>query len=157
MRRLNRYARERRIRLIYGGYGAAYDLASRPGEYQGAPHLNRDSYPDGHVYSRLNYPGGKPNVGTLGTCRSNDTLNRVKGEELVRFVDAVESGAVYIHHEDCCVFEDFQKAWLGRCDRCRNTNTPDCQPVHTQQSQAHKTRLAGVSIGRFTDRCRLPI
>ena len=119
MRGLNRYARERGIRLIYGGYGAAYDLASRPGEYQGTPHLNRDSYPDGHVYSCLNYPGGKPNAGTLGTCRSNDALNRVKGEELVRFVDAVEPGAVYIHHEDCCVFEDFQKAWLGRCDRCR--------------------------------------
>lgn len=119
MRELNRYARERGIRLLYGGYGAAYDLASRPGEYEGTPHLNRESYPAGHVYSCLNYPGKKPEASTLGTCRSNDALNRVKGDELARFVDAVEPGAVYIHHEDCCVFEDFQKAWMGRCDRCR--------------------------------------
>lgn len=119
MRGLNRYARERGIRLLYGGYGAAYDLASRPGEYQGTPHLNRESYPDGHTYSCLKYPSGKPEAGTLGTCRSNEALYRLKGEELAHFVSAVEPGGVYIHHEDCCVFEDFQKAWLGRCDRCR--------------------------------------
>lgn len=119
MRGLNRYARERGIRLMYGGYGAAYDLASRPGEYQGSPHLNRESYPDGQVYSCMNYPGGKQQASTLGSCRSNEALNQIKGEELARFVDAVEPGAVYIHHEDCCVFEDFQKAWLGRCERCR--------------------------------------
>jgi hypothetical protein len=119
MRDLNRYARRRGIRLLYGGYGAAYDLAARPGEHHGAAHLNRDSYPDGEVYSCLTYPNGKSQSGTLGTCRANDELNRVKGEELAHFVDAVEPGGVYIHHEDCCVFEDFQKAWLGRCERCR--------------------------------------
>lgn len=119
MRGLNRYARERGIRLLYGGYGAAYDLASRPAEYHGEVHLNRESYPDGKVYECLTYPNGKPKAGTLGTCRGNDDLNRAKGEELAHFVDEVEPGGLYIHHEDCCVFEDFQKAWLGRCERCR--------------------------------------
>ena len=119
MRGLNRYARERGIRLLYGGYGAAYDIASRPAEYHGDVHLNRESYPDGKVYECLQYPGGKPQAGTLGSCRGNDDLNRVKGEELAHFVEAVEPGGLYIHHEDCCVYEDFQKAWLGRCERCR--------------------------------------
>jgi hypothetical protein len=119
MRELNRYARERGVRLLFGGYGAAYDLANRPGEHHGAAHLNRRSYPDGQVYNCMKYPGDKPGSGTLGTCRSNDELNRVKGEELARFAEAVEPGGLYIHHEDCCVYEDYQKAWLGRCERCR--------------------------------------
>lgn len=121
MRDLNRFARERGIRLMYGGYGAAYDSAQSAGDYQGALFLNRESYPDGHTYQCLAFPPKKRGLDprTMGGCRGNDELNRLKAEDLARFVDAVEPGALYIHHEDCCVFEDFQKAWLGRCERCR--------------------------------------
>jgi hypothetical protein len=35
--------------------------------------------------------------------------------------------------------------------------TPDFQPCQTGHSQAHKRRSAGVSFGRFTERCRTPI
>ena len=31
----------------------------------------------------------------------------------------MEPGALYIHHEDCCAFNEFAKAWPGRCERCR--------------------------------------
>lgn len=118
---LNRYARERGIRLLYGGYGAAYDSAPYPGEYQGDVFYNRESYPDGPTYQCLAFPEKKSTLDprTLGSCRANDELNRLKAENIARFVDAIEPGAIYIHHEDCCVFEDFQKAWLGRCERCR--------------------------------------
>ena len=119
MRALNRYARERGIRLLYGGYGAAYDLANRPGEYHGMVHRNRRSYPDGEIYECMRYPGNKPGANTLGGCRSNELLNAEKAAELQQFVDAVEPGGLYVHHEDCCVFEDYQRAWLGRCERCR--------------------------------------
>ncbi|MFN0170725.1 MAG: glycoside hydrolase family 20 zincin-like fold domain-containing protein [Bryobacteraceae bacterium] len=121
MRDLNRFARERGIRLMYGGYGAAYDSAQSAGDYQGSVFLNRESYPDGHTYQCLAFPPKKHGLdpSTMGGCRGNDDLNRLKAEDLARFVDAVEPGALYIHHEDCCVFEDFQKAWLGRCERCR--------------------------------------
>lgn len=121
MRALNRYARDRGIRLLYGGYGAAYDTASREGEYQGDVFFNRESYPDGALYQCLAFPqkSGTLDPRTLGSCRGNDDLNRLKAENIAHFVDAIEPGAVYIHHEDCCVFEDFQKAWLGRCERCR--------------------------------------
>ncbi len=122
MRELNRYARARGIRLQYGGYGAAYDIATHnPAEYQGEVFLNRESYPNGAVYQCLAFPpkSSPPDPRTLGSCRGNDELNRIKAEDIAHFVDAIEPGAVYIHHEDCCVFEDFQKAWLGRCERCR--------------------------------------
>jgi hypothetical protein len=118
---LNRYARARGIRLMYGGYGAAYDSAPHPGEYQGDVFYNRERYPDGALYQCLAFPQkiSALDPRTLGSCRANDELNRLKAENIARFVDAIEPGAVYIHHEDCCVFEDFQKAWLGRCERCR--------------------------------------
>ncbi len=121
MRELNRYARARGLHLLFGGYGAAYDSAPYPGEYQGDVFYNRESYPDGPIYQCLAVPERKtpPDPRTLGSCRGNDELNRLKAENIARFVDAVEPGALYIHHEDCCVFEDFQKAWLGRCERCR--------------------------------------
>ncbi|MCW5977922.1 MAG: hypothetical protein KIT09_07580 [Bryobacteraceae bacterium] len=114
MRRLNRYARERGIKLIYGGYGAAYDLARQPGEYLGEVFENRESYPDGEKYRCF----GDPHQGE-GSCRSNEELNRLKTVELRRFVETVEPGALYIHHEDCCAFTEFAKAWPGRCPRCR--------------------------------------
>src|SRR5579885_2010703 len=121
MRELNRYARRRGMLLQYGGYGAAYDIAQRPGEYQGTVFLNREAYPDGKVYQCLAFPERQGGIDprTMGSCRSNEELNRLKAEDLARFVEAVEPGLLYIHHEDCCVFEDFQKAWLGRCERCR--------------------------------------
>jgi hypothetical protein len=121
MRNLNRYARERGMLLQFGGYGAAYDIAQREGEYEGKAFLNRESYPNGRVYQCLAFPERKGGIDprTMGSCRSNDQLNQLKAEELTHFVDAVEPGVLYIHHEDCCVFEDFQKAWLGRCERCR--------------------------------------
>jgi len=121
MRALNRYARDRGILLQFGGYGAAYDIAQQPNEYQGTVFLNRESYPGGRVYQCLAFPERKGGMDprTMGTCRGNDELNRLKGENLAHFVDAIEPGVLYIHHEDCCVFEDYQKAWLGRCERCR--------------------------------------
>jgi hypothetical protein len=35
--------------------------------------------------------------------------------------------------------------------------TPELQSSQTVQSHAHKSRSAGVSFGRFTERCRTPI
>jgi hypothetical protein len=121
MRSLSRYARERGILLQFGGYGAAYDMAQQEGEYQGKVFLNRESYPSGPVYRCLAFPErqGVIDPRTMGSCRGNEQLNLLKAEDLAHFADTVEPGVLYIHHEDCCVFEDFQKAWLGRCERCR--------------------------------------
>ena len=127
MRRLNRYARARGIHLEFGGYGASYGMAYQEGPlyeegaYLGKVFENRESYPDGPVYRCMGFPRGRKGVdpATLGSCRGNEELNRLKAEELRKFVEAVEPGALYIHHEDFGGFDGTQKVWLDRCDRCR--------------------------------------
>jgi hypothetical protein len=127
MRGLNRYARERGIRLIYGGYGASYGIAYQTGPlyeegaYLGEVFKNREWYPDGPVYRCMGFPHARKDVdpSTLGSCRGNEELNRLKAEELRNFVDAVEPGALYIHHEDFGGFSGTEKVWRQRCQRCR--------------------------------------
>lgn len=127
MRTLNQYARERGIHLEFGGYGASYGMAYQTGplyedgEYLGKVYKNREWYPDGPVYRCMGFPGGRKGVdpATLGSCRSNDDLNRLKAEELRRYVEAIEPGALYIHHKDFGGFDGTQKVWTQRCPRCR--------------------------------------
>jgi hypothetical protein len=56
----------------------------------------------------------------LGSCRANEELNGQKAEELRQFVEAVEPGALYIHHEDYGDFQGTEAFWKKRCSRCRN-------------------------------------
>jgi hypothetical protein len=109
MRSLNQYARVRGIHLLYGGYGARYALVDR-GEYSGQAWRNRISYPNGPTYQCMG--------SDMGTCRANEQLNRLKAEELRKFVATVEPGALYIHHEDVSLNE-FAPMWMKRCERCR--------------------------------------
>lgn len=127
MRDLNRYARERGIHLEFGGYGASYGITYQTGPiyeegaYLGKVFKNRESYPDGPVYQCMGFTRGKKGVDAsiLGSCRSNESLNRLKGEELRQFVQAVEPGALYIHHEDQGNFRNTEAMWKKRCARCR--------------------------------------
>ncbi|MDA2931133.1 hypothetical protein MYX84_14505, partial [Acidobacteria bacterium AH-259-O06] len=125
MRELNRYARERGIKLIFGGYGANYMArAVRPEHNIGRVYLNRHSYPYGSVYrclagDILSTPESEAYLPTLGTCRANDELMKLKVKELEEFVRSVEPGALYIHHEDQGDFDPTQETWLDRDYRCR--------------------------------------
>jgi hypothetical protein len=128
MRSLNQYARVRGISLVFGGYGAGYGFAYQTGPlYEAAPYLgkvfeNRESYPNGPIYQCMGFPDPKARVdpGTLGTCRGNDELNKLKGEELRAFVQTVEPGALYIHHEDLGDYRETADVWQKRCSRCRH-------------------------------------
>ena len=126
MRSINRYARERGIHLFFGGYGAGYGLGTYQGffntpAYRGKLYYNRRSYPDGEIYSCIGMAHENEHFPprTLGTCRSNEALNRLKQEELAAFVRAVEPGALYIHHEDLSNYPDAQIEWEVRADSCR--------------------------------------
>ena len=128
MRRLNRYARERGIHLTFGGYGASYGMAYEPvvmyqngTGFMGTVFENRRSYPDGEIYRCMGFPKSRKGYdpATLGSCRSNEALNRMKAAELADFVRQVEPGALYIHHEDFGGFTGTQEAWRQRCDACR--------------------------------------
>lgn len=129
MLRLNRYARARGFSLCFGGYGASYGMAYEPvvmyekgTAFKGQVFVNRRSYPDGPVYRCMGFPKARPGYepAELGSCRSNDPLNRLKADELREFVAAVEPGTLYIHHEDFGGFQGTQKAWRQqRCEQCR--------------------------------------
>ncbi len=85
---------------------------------------NHEQSPDGPTYRCMGFPARHTfakeiDPAVLGTCRSNDELNRRKAEELRHFVEAVEPGAVYIHHEDFSGFDGAQSFWKQRCERCR--------------------------------------
>ncbi|MCW5977904.1 MAG: hypothetical protein KIT09_07490 [Bryobacteraceae bacterium] len=134
MRRLNRYARARGIHLVFGGYGAGYGLMyqglgtgeqerQRKTSHLGRVFENRHRYPDGALYRCMGFLAGYDTHGmdpaVLGTCRSNDEVNRMKADDLRRFVEAVEPGALYIHHEDIANLPLAEKVWPDRCPRCR--------------------------------------
>jgi hypothetical protein len=127
MRSLNQYARARDIKLLYGGYGASYGITYQTGplyesqSYLGQVFKNRESYPDGSTYECMGFPRAKKGVNPriLGSCRANDDLNKLKGDEIRKFVEAVEPGALYIHHEDFGGAQGTEAAWQQRCDRCR--------------------------------------
>ncbi len=125
MREINHYARDRGIKLIFGGYGY-YNMPEylRADRGIGIEMLNRQWYPDGPVYfcmpgERLPRRGQEVAVRTHGTCRSNDEMLRIRTKELTEFVRSVEPGALYIHHEDLGDFDATQNAWLFRCEACR--------------------------------------
>ncbi len=128
MRSLNQYARSRGISLVFGGYGAGYGMAYQRGPlYEEAPYLgevfkNRESYPDGPTYRCMGFPASREGVdpSILGTCRANEELNKLKAEELRKFVEAVQPGALYIHHEDFGGYQDTEEIWQQRCIRCRS-------------------------------------
>jgi hypothetical protein len=125
MRSLNRYARARGIYLVFGGYGAGYGITYQAGplyetvRYLGHVFKNRRSYPDGPTYECMGFPNARVRNGvdtrTMGGCRGNDELNRLKGDELRAFVQAVEPGALYIHHEDLGSYDPTEQSWLDRC------------------------------------------
>lgn len=127
MRSLNQYARARGIRLLYGGYGASYGIAYQSGPlyeagaYMGQIFKNRESYPDGPIYECMGFPHARNGIDTrtLGSCRANEALNRLKGDELRKFVETIEPGALYIHHEDFGGYRGTEAAWQQRCSRCR--------------------------------------
>ena len=127
MRELNQYARERGIKLLFAGYGAnTQPSAVLPEHNIGTVWKNRDSYPYGEMYPCFGHediPGPY-----LGTCRANEELNRLKAEEMERFVRDVEPGALYIHREDRGVGthkegdpheDELWRTWKRRDKRCR--------------------------------------
>ncbi|MDA2931502.1 glycoside hydrolase family 20 zincin-like fold domain-containing protein, partial [Acidobacteria bacterium AH-259-O06] len=126
MRSLNQYARQRGIHLFFGGYGSGYGLGTYQGffnspAYRGRLFYNRRSYPDGEIYSCIGIARQNERFPprTLGTCRSNEELNQLKQEELAAFVQAVEPGALYIHHEDLGLYSRTQTEWELRDEGCR--------------------------------------
>ena len=115
MRRLTTYARERGIKLLFGGYAAGYGAGPR---YDGKIFRNRRSYPNGKIYKCYRFVG-RDKSATFGTCLANDALMKLKQKELREYVRAVEPGALYIHAVDNEGVEGHMRSWPTRCEACR--------------------------------------
>ena len=121
MRAINRYARARGVRLIFSIYGISY--GGWGGEtYLGAAHAFVPGA--GHEYEQtylcgINNPA-KPETGRNGTCRSNPALWKQKVADVRAFIQAIEPGALYIHHEDISDYHaEWELFWSLRCPECR--------------------------------------
>ena len=118
---LNREARKRGIRIFCTGYGSSYGASAQGNGnlHAGSVHKNRTSYPDGEVYECQGEVGFRSRAHKLvnGSCLSNEGLYRSKEDELVRFVETVEPGALYLHNLDICSILDLD--WTKRCPDCR--------------------------------------
>lgn len=129
MRLLNREARRRAIRLLFGGYNAGYGAQWR--DFDGPVFQNRRSYPDGETYPCIDPQRHSEISRTMGTCLSNTKLLAEKKNNLVKFVRAVEPGMLYIHGVDIAYQPEAIKAWATRCPDCRRrwpndeVNAPD--------------------------------
>lgn len=116
MRRLNRAARLRGVRLLYTGYGSGYGCPS----HDGPVFRNREQYPDGPVYPCCGVPSAHAAASSImGTCLSNRGLLRLKQANLAEFAARVEPGALYIHNLDASVLAEAAPLWAMRCPRCR--------------------------------------
>lgn len=113
MRKLNRMARDRGVKLMFAGYSAGY--GAQWYSYDGPTFRNRGTYPDGDVYKCL----GSEIAAEMGTCLANVGLLKLKTDNLREFVKAVEPGFLYVHGSDWCTKDQCQKAWLQRCPKCR--------------------------------------
>ena len=133
LRALNAYAAARNVRLEYGIHGIGVG-GRRPefhdvlhgGFVKGLGDLNRRSYPGGELYKCMGAGEDHP-TRYNGACRSNAALNRLKQEQLIRFVSQVQPRALYIHHEDVGL-TGLSRDWLFRCEDCRK-RWPDDEPL----------------------------
>jgi hypothetical protein len=116
MRRINRAARLRGIRLMFTGYSGGYGAEANDSN----AFRNRRRYPDGEPYACVGSPGYKGDIAsTMGSCVSNRSLLRLKQREMVEFVRRVEPGAMYIHSLDISTMAESNAAWKLRCTSCR--------------------------------------
>lgn len=122
MRTCTRYARQRGIKLEFGGYGGGYGTAYQAGEiyrcgYFGEVFMNRRPYPGGKPYACRGW--SHKNSRLYGTCLSNTKLRQAKLAEMKRFVAEVNPGFMYIHDIDAGLWTQGEETWKQRCPVCR--------------------------------------
>ena len=123
---LNRYARRKGVALQFSSSSWGVDYYS-----WGVPYspwiLNRESYPDGPVYSCMGaLPWFEPGA-TGGGCLANDALTDRIVKRQRQLVQDVEPASIYLHNVDYADYASLAKQWKGRCSRCRE-RFPDDEP-----------------------------
>ena len=114
MKELSAYAAVRGVRMMIGGYGMGYGMSAHKDSYMGTVFYNRESYPDGEIYSCI---GTSDKARIHGTCLTNEALTDLKIEEIRTYLRATGVNMIYMHNVD----DDQITAalWNARCDQCR--------------------------------------
>ncbi len=105
---LNRYARQRSIRLMTG-------IVTACGM------INRRTYPRGRPYqclTRIIQGQTIPDPPYGGWCWTSRQAWDIKCTKIQRYVQANEPGALYIHSIDIARFKDVAASWKTRCPQC---------------------------------------
>ena len=89
---LNRYARRKGVALQFSSSSWGVDYYGWGAVYAPPWILNRESYPDGPVYSCV--------TGTTGGCLSNDALLGLIARRQKQLVQDIEPGSIYLHQID---------------------------------------------------------
>jgi hypothetical protein len=116
---LNRYARRKGVALQFSSCSWGMDYYGWGSPYGQPWILNRESYPDGPVYSCV--------CGTTGDCLSNEALIGQIAARQKQLVQDLEPGSIYLHNIDVSSYAEVAAAWKKRCPRCRR-QFPDDEP-----------------------------
>ena len=116
---LNRYARRKGVALQFSSSSWGQDYYNWGLPYPEPWILNRESYPDGPVYSCVG--------GTVGGCFSNDALIERVATRHKQLVRDLEPGSIYLHQIDVATYAELVELWKIRCPRCRQ-RFPDDEP-----------------------------
>lgn len=108
---LNRYARRKGVSLQYSTVSWGSDYCHYGERYPKPWVLNRESYPDGPVYSCVG--------GAAGSCLSNEALSKIIADRCKQLVWELEPGSIYLHHADVGPYADCVPFWKERCEKCR--------------------------------------
>ena len=119
MRTLCDEAKRRGIKIGIGGYSMSYGMVGHLNSYQGKHFFNRKSYPDGEIYECIGThdPGKEVKARDRGTCLSNETLFKLKMEEIKNFLKKTHVSSISLHNMDSD--EIHEQLWLARCPECR--------------------------------------
>jgi hypothetical protein len=120
---LNRYARRKGVALQYSSSSWGGDYYGWGLFYPQPWLLNRESYPNGRVYSCVG--------GTVGGCFTNDALVRIVAERHKQLVRDTEPGSLYLHQIDAATYAELAQIWKSRCAACRKRFADD-EPCSAQ-------------------------
>ena len=114
MRRIARAARERGVKIGFGGYYAGY--GAQYFDWDGPKFLNLGA--DGKPFACIGRSRGLP-YAAMGTCVTDERLVAAKAANLRAFAQSVHPGFLYIHGMDLARPADLAKYWKDRCPACR--------------------------------------
>jgi hypothetical protein len=125
---LNRYAHRKGVILQYSTTSSGIDHYDWGLPYPSPWVLNRESYPDGKIYTCTGiYGHSLAPIGTTGVCLTNKDLTDIIINRQKQLIQDIEPYSIYLHNIDIGKYSELKNAWKNRCPQCRHL-FPDDEP-----------------------------